>query len=79
MFDSMDFNDFIEKLVEVFDETPLEMLKTNPDLEKLPDWDSLTALSIMAFFEEEFGIILEADDIRDVKNIKDLYSLSLGK
>jgi len=71
----MKCEDFTEKLVVVFDETTVRQLNENPNLDSLSDWDSLAALSLMAFYEEEYGIVLEAEHIRDVKSVMDLFNL----
>jgi acyl carrier protein len=71
----MKFEDFTEKLIIVFDETTVGQLNENPNLDSLSDWNSLAALSLMAFYEEEFGIVLEAEHIREVKSIMDLFDL----
>lgn len=42
-------------------------------------WDSLGFLTLVANVEEEFGVILKADDVKSSKTIEDLYNLILTK
>lgn len=48
------------------------------DSDKLKEfecWDSLTTLSIIASCHEEFGVVLRADDINNLKTVKELKEL----
>lgn len=71
----MDIKEFTEKFVEVFDDT--EDLKLTPDtyFKELDEYSSLTALSIIAFADENFDVVITGKDIREVDTIQDLYEL----
>lgn len=71
----MNFELFVSKLVEVFDETSEVELLKNPSINSLADWDSLAALNLMAFFEEEFNIVLEAEEIQNISDVQSIYKL----
>lgn len=71
----LNFELFVSKLVEVFDETSEVELLKNPNVHSLADWDSLAALNLMAFFEEEFNIVLEAEEIQNISDIQSIYKL----
>ena len=45
----------------------------------LDEWGSLTALSIIAMVDEEFGKRITGADLRSVETIKDLYNLVMSK
>lgn len=71
----MDIKEFTEKFVEVFDDA--EDLNLTPDtyFKELDEYSSLTALSIIAFADENFDVAISGKDIREVETIQDLYDL----
>lgn len=71
----MDIKEFTEKFVEVFDDA--EDLNLTPDtyFKELDEYSSLTALSIIAFADENFDVVITGKDIREVDTIQDLYEL----
>lgn len=75
----MDLTEFIEKFVEVFDDA--EGLNLTPDTyyKELDDYSSLTALSIIAFADENFDTTITGKDIRETETIQDLYDLIISK
>ena len=75
----MELQDFIEKFAEQFDETEVCELTAETKFKELDEWSSLIALSIIAMVDEEYGIIITSDDIRQAKTIGDLYSIVKSK
>lgn len=75
----MDIKEFTEKFVEVFDDA--EDLNLTPDtyFKELDEYSSLTALSIIAFADENFDVTITGKDIRETETIQDLYDLILSK
>lgn len=75
----MDIKEFTEKFVEVFDDA--EDLNLTPDtyFKELDEYSSLTALSIIAFADENFDVTITGKDIREAETIQDLYDLILSK
>lgn len=75
----MDIKEFTEKFVEVFDDA--EDLNLTPDtyFKELDEYSSLTALSIIAFADENFDVAISGKDIREVETIQDLYDLMQSK
>lgn len=71
----MDIQEFISKLGVVFEDTDLTLLKPETDFHKLDEWSSLSALSLIALVDEEFGKEIDGTDIRNAKTIEDLYKL----
>lgn len=61
----------IEELLDV-DEGTLEETTLLGDLD---EWDSITKLSLMIFFDEEKGIKLTNDEIKAFETVKDIADL----
>jgi acyl carrier protein len=64
--------DFLEKMAELFEENAVQLTDTIVDFDA---WDSLTSLSIIAYFGEEFQQTITAAQIIDAKTIGGLYEL----
>jgi len=75
----MNLNEFVEKFAEQFDETPVEQFTPETVFKGLKEWSSLTALSVIAFIDEEMEKRITGADIRACSTIEDLYKLSLTK
>lgn len=67
-------NEFVELFAEQFDDTDLNDIQATTEFKKLDEWSSLLALSIIAMVDEEFGITVKGDDIRNSITIEDLYN-----
>lgn len=71
----MEITDFIQKLGDVFEDTDLNTLKPETKFRDLPEWSSLSALSLIAVADEEFGKEISGSDIKNAQTIQDLYNL----
>ena len=74
----MVLNDFVAKFAEQFDETDASEFKANTEFKTLIDWSSMTALSIIAMVDEEYGVAIKGDDIRNSETIEDLFNIVKG-
>ena len=68
----MELQNFIQNIVDLFDDIDTSF-KDNDE------WNSLLVLSVIAMVDEEYGIIITSDDIRQAKTIEDLYSIVKSK
>lgn len=75
----MDFNKFLEHFAEQFDDTPKEVFQAETNFRKLDEWDSLSALSVIAMIDEEYDIQITGADIRGISTIKELFDLVSAK
>jgi len=71
----MDINDFIRLFSELFDDTDAATLTPATKFRDLDEWSSITALSLITTVEEELGIKLRADQIKNAVTIADLHAL----
>lgn len=69
----MDEKKFILEMKDIL-ETDDE-ININSELDSIEEWDSLSILSLIAFFDEKFSKKIATETIKDCKTIKDLHSL----
>jgi acyl carrier protein len=75
----MEIQDFIEKFAEQFDDTDASMFNGTTVFKELEEWNSLIALSVIAMIDEEYGVSMKGDDIRNSETVKDLYNIVRGR
>lgn len=75
----MDLQDFIQNIVNLFDDIDTSNFSVLTDFKDNDEWNSLLVLSVIAMVDEEYGIIITSDDIRQAKTIGDLYSIVKSK
>jgi len=51
------------------------IIKEEVNIADTPQWDSMAILSFIGFVEDQFGLVLEGDQIAKVKTFKDLFDL----
>lgn len=56
-----------------------ENLADDEDFKKLPNYDSLNMLSVIAFIKKEYDISLTAGDINKINTINDLRKIMQEK
>ena len=71
----MDLQDFIEKFAEQFVETDPKEFKASTEFKKLVDWNSMTALSVIAMVDDEYGITMKGEDIRKSGTVHDMFKI----
>ena len=75
----MEINKFIKLFSEQFDETPLDLFKSETVFKDFDEWNSLTALSVISMVDEEYEKRITGADLRGCKTIEELYSLIQSK
>lgn len=70
----MEISKFIELFAELFDETDVNVFTAETEFKKLDEWSSLIALSVIAMVDEEYGITIQGEDIRNANTIADLFN-----
>lgn len=75
----MELTNFIKNFAGQFDETPTELFTSQTVYKDLDEWNSLTALSIIAMIDEEYEKTITGADLRSLTTIEELYSLVLSK
>lgn len=75
----MDINTFIDNFAGQFDETTPDQIKPETVFRDLPEWSSLVALSIIAMADEEYGVTLKGDDIKNAVTVQDVFNAVQAK
>lgn len=75
----MEIKEFVENFANQFDETDPAEITATTEFKNLDEWSSLTALSIIAMVDEEYGIALKGDDIRNANTVEDLFKVVEAK
>ena len=75
----MELQNFIQNIVDLFDDIDTSNFSALTDFKDYDEWNSLLVLSVIAMVDEEYGIIITSDDIRQAKTIEDLYSIVKSK
>jgi acyl carrier protein len=70
-------NDFLNELDDIF-EVELGTIKPSTTFKDLDEWDSVTLLSLVAVFEEEYGVVLSNDIIDKSDTILELVENSMN-
>jgi acyl carrier protein len=75
----MELEKFIEKFAEQFETIDASDLRADTEFKALEEWSSLTALSIIAMIDEEYGVAVKGKDIREAETIEDLFKTVLER
>jgi acyl carrier protein len=73
----MKLQDFIENFAAQFETIDAADLQANTEFKALSEWSSLSALSIMAMIDDEYGVTVKGMDIRNAETIEDLFNVVL--
>ena len=65
--------DFLKKFAEVFEETDPSLITYQTKFKELDEWDSMTALSVIAMADDEFDVKVKGEDIRNSTILQELY------
>lgn len=69
----MDLETFINQIAEQLVATPSEMISPSTMFRDLDEWDSITALSIIAMADEKYGVELTGEDLRESNTVLELF------
>lgn len=67
--------ELLDKLAEILE---VEQVSLNDELESFDEWDSLTALSIIALADSEYNKKLTNNLLKEFKSIEDLVNFILN-
>lgn len=70
----METKDFIEKFAEAIELDEFDMLDGNTKFRELPEWDSLSYLSVIAMMDEEYDTQIESADFKKLETINDIIN-----
>ncbi len=67
--------EFIQNFADQFDEIEVSTLTLDTKMRELDEWSSLIALSVMAMCDEEYDVILSANEMENAETIRDVYDI----
>lgn len=70
----VDVKKFIQNFADQFDDAP-EGLTLETRFRDIDEWSSLIALSEMAMCDEEYEVIISANEMENANSIADLYNI----
>ena len=70
----MNKEQFLHELMEIM--MLEEPLKVSTELESLAEYDSMTHITLLGVFENEFGKEIESEDLIALKTVGDLVALA---
>jgi acyl carrier protein len=75
----MQKEDFLVNFANQFDDTDPSEITLKTVYKDLDEWSSLLSLSIIAMCDEEYGVKVTGDDIKNTTTVDDLYTLVLNR
>jgi acyl carrier protein len=75
----MEITTFLKHFADMLDDTDAALISENTIFRDLEEWDSLTALSLIAMADEEYSIKLTGDDIKKAITINDIFETVKSK
>jgi acyl carrier protein len=67
----MTANEALEWIAELFEE-PVENITAETPRDEIPAWDSLGILTLMARLDEDFEILLEEEEVQELRSVGDI-------
>jgi acyl carrier protein len=68
--------EFLQRLAEILE---LDEVQGSTVLQDLAEWDSLSALSVIAMLDADYGVQLAANDLKGLATAEGLYDLVLER
>ena len=75
----MELKEFIQHFAEQLDETNVNELTAETKFRDLEGWSSIIGLSIILMVDEEYGITIGADDMKQAETIGELFNIVQAK
>lgn len=71
----MEISIFLQNFFDVLDDTDVNLVQAETVFRDLDEWDSLTALSLIAMADEEYSVKLTGDDIKSSTTLQDVFEI----
>lgn len=75
----MDISIFLQNFIDILDDTDAAIIQPETIFRDLDEWNSLTALSLIAMADEEYSVKLTGDDIKSSNSINDIFETIKNK
>lgn len=67
-------NEFLVELEDILQRE--EPCQEKDILEEYDEWDSLSKMSVMAYFKKNFNVEISLNDLKDIKSVSDLINIA---
>lgn len=67
---------FLENFYELLEETDRDVITQDTVFKNLDEWNSMTALMLIAMFDEQYDVKINGDSINNANTLEDLYKLT---
>jgi acyl carrier protein len=71
----MEISIFLQNFFDILDDTDVNLVQAETVFRDLEEWDSLTALSLIAMADEEYSVKLTGDDIKSSTTLQDVFEI----
>jgi len=75
----MEINTFLRNFADILDDTDAALITQETVFRDLDEWNSLTALSLIAMADEEYAVKLTGDDIKSSISLNDIFEIIKNK
>ncbi|CAA9202742.1 MULTISPECIES: phosphopantetheine-binding protein [Flavobacterium] len=75
----MEINTFLRNFADILDDTDAALITQETVFRDLDEWNSLTALSLIAMADEEYDVKLTGDDIKSSNSLNDIFEIIKNK
>lgn len=65
--------EFLKKFEKELEDVEIGTLSPDTKFQEIDEWDSMSALLVMAMIDKEFNKSITGDDIKKAQTIEDLY------
>ncbi len=72
-------DEFVVLFAEQLDDTDPSTITAQTKFRDLDEWSSLLALTLISMVDEEFGIALKGDDVKNSETVEDVYNVIKSK
>lgn len=72
-------DEFVVLFAEQMDDTDPSTITAQTKFRDLDEWSSLLALTLISMVDEEFGIALKGDDVKNSETVEDVYNVIKSK
>jgi acyl carrier protein len=70
---NMELNDFIAKFANLFEETDPSSITADTVYSEIEEWDSVMVLLLVSMIDEEYGVIVDVEEMSETETVKDLF------
>lgn len=75
----MEITTFLKNFADILDDTDADLITQETVFRDLDEWNSLTALSLIAMADEEYDVKLTGDEIKSSNSLNDIFEIIKNK